>query len=240
MGHSEWKEADHGPLIQVSKDLFVVEAQLERMPFERRMTIIRHAEGQLLIHSAIACRESLMQEIEALGDVRCIVVPGPQHRMDAPAYAERYPNARVLTPQAAKGAVERVVSVDGDYSEIHHPGSAGASGIRAEVLDGVEVEGVLIYTAPNGERTLIFNDALMNLPHNIPGIQGWIVKLLGSTGGPKVTRMARWFFVDDAAAYKAHLLRLADTEGLTRIIVGHGEFIEKAPAEVLREVAETL
>jgi hypothetical protein len=46
--------------------------------------------------------------------------------------------------------------------------------------------------------------------------------------------------IKDAAALRAHLLRLAETPGLRRVIVAHHEVITEAPAETLRQVAQTL
>ena len=46
--------------------------------------------------------------------------------------------------------------------------------------------------------------------------------------------------VADRRAFADHLRRLADTAGLTRVIVSHGDIIDREPAAVLRRVADEL
>jgi hypothetical protein len=65
----------------------------------------------------------------------------------------------------------------------------------------------------------------MNLPDRLPGVKGALVRLLGSTGGPKVTWTARVGIVDDRRAWADHLRRLAARPALARIIPGHGAIV---------------
>lgn len=235
MSASAWKPARHAPLVTLGDGLWTVNAELELLPIGRRMTVMQAKSGELLVHSAVACDEPTMQAIDALGPVGTIVVPSASHKIDAPRYAARYPTARVLTPSAARRYVEKVLPVHGGYDEL-----SGDPRIRVEMLDGVAGEGVFFHTALAGDVSLVFNDALMNLPDRLPGFKGWITQLMGSTGGPKVTPTARRFIVRDPRAYGAHLRRLAETPGLRRIIVSHGAVIDDDAAGVLRRVADTL
>jgi hypothetical protein len=191
------------------------------------MTIVRLGGGDLVLHNAVACDEPTMAMIEALGRVRWIVVPSGHHRMDAHALASRYPEASVVTPA---GSVERVRArcpVDGALDLL-----PADPVLRAEPLDGVPAEAVLVHTDDGGAVTLIFNDAFMNVPDRLPGFRGLLAKLAGVTGGPRVTRTARIGIVRDKRAYAAHLRRLAATPGLTRIVPGHGDVIRDAAAAV--------
>jgi hypothetical protein len=83
------------------------------------------------------------------------------------------------------------------------------------------------------------NDIVFNQPH-LPGFFGWTYRLLGSSGGPKVTRVAKLVLVRDHAALRAHLLRLAGTPDLRRVIVMHGVTVRSGAPEMLRAVAGTL
>jgi hypothetical protein len=80
----------------------------------------------------------------------------------------------------------------------------------------------------------------MNLPASLPGFKGFVVKVIGSTGGPKVTNTAKWFIVKDRPAYATHLRRLADTPGLARVIPAHGAMVTEDPAAALRRAADGL
>lgn len=91
----------------------------------------------------------------------------------------------------------------------------------------------------NGEHTAVFNDVLFNMPH-ASGIPGVALRLAGSSGGPRVSRIARWFLVKDGQALAAHLARIADLPGLRSVVVSHHEVIDQDPAGTLRRVAATL
>jgi hypothetical protein len=68
--------------------------------------------------------------------------------------------------------------------------------------------------------------------------------LTGSTGGIKITRVARLFLIADKRAARAHLERLAALPGLCRIIVPHHVVIDRTsgmePGAALAAAAATL
>jgi hypothetical protein len=164
-----------------------------------------------------------------------LLVPNAYHRLDAPAFASRYPQLKVLSPKGGRSKIEEVVRVDGTYDDFD-----GGSSVDLEYLDGVATsEGVLTVRSPSG-TTLVFNDAVFNLPHG-KGLAGFIFRYItASTGGPKVTRLFRWFAVKNRAALASHLERLADIPDLKRIVVSHGRAVTHNPAGVLGRVAAEL
>src|SRR5687768_8895831 len=113
----EWKVLDHGPLERLADNLWRVKGSLPGMSLERVMTIVRRSDGSLILHSAIACDEPTMRQIEALGTPAIMIVPNRGHRLDAPAYKKRYPQLRVYTPRGGRETVEEVVAVDGAYED---------------------------------------------------------------------------------------------------------------------------
>ncbi len=233
--HEEWKVLRHGPIEKLEPNLWRVTGTLQGMALKRVMTLARLEDGRVAIHSAIALDEPSMAEIEEWGSPAVLLVPNSYHRLDAPAYKARYPKIRVLCPRGSRAKIEEVVAVDGDYDAFE-----GDSTVTLQHLDGVrKAEGVMIVRAPSG-ITLVFNDAVFNLPHG-RGMTGFIFRYItDSTGGPKVTRLFRWLAIKDRDAFKAHLRQLSETPDLTRIIVSHHRMITDRPAEVLREVAAAL
>jgi hypothetical protein len=109
-----------------------------------------------------------------------------------------------------------------------------------QAADGVPHEAVFIHRAPDGGETAICNDAFMNLPDRLPGVKGALVRLLGSTGGPKVTWTARVGIVDDRRAWADHLRRLAARPALARIIPGHGAIVTADAGAAFRRAADGL
>lgn len=231
----DWQVLRHGPIEKRDDNLWSVTGSLPGMSLKRVMTVVRLDNGRLVIHSAVALDDDAMAEIEAWGRPGFLLVPNAYHRLDAPAYAERYPDLKVLCPRGSRKKIEAVVRVDGDYDAFPED-----SMVELRYLDGLrEVEGVMIVRSDGGS-TLVFNDAVFNMPHG-EGIPGFIFRhLTASTGGPRVTRLFRMLAVKDKAAFKADLERLADTPGLKRIIVSHHRTIVDEPAAVLRRVAASL
>ena len=233
--NTEWKVLSHSPVAELDEGLWRVEGSLDNMPLKRVMTIAKRADGQLVVHNAVAIEESAMKEIEASGPIGFIVVPNSYHRLDAPAFKKRYPNAKVVCPPGARKKVEEVVPVDHTYAD--YPADDRVS-LRT-VAGTKEGEGVMTVVTPGGS-TLVFNDAVFNMPH-LSGVQGFVLKhLTQSTGGPKLSRVVRLFVIKDKAAFRADLEALAKTPNLKRIIVSHHEMIEGDPAATLATIASSV
>jgi len=231
--HTTWRVLPHGPIEKLSERVWRVEGDVPGMPLKRVMTIAKRADGGLVVHNAIALDDAGMAQIEQWGPVRVIVVPNGYHRLDAKVFAERFPNARVICPAGARKKIEEVVAVKGTYAD--EPDDLH---VRYETLDGTrQSEGAMIVRDVEG-TTVVLNDIVFNMPHQ-HGFSGFVLKhLTGSSGGPKISRIGRWFLAREKPALKAHLERLASLEGLKRVIVSHHQVIDQ-PA-VLREVAATL
>lgn len=233
---AHWNALPHGPLLAHEENLWSVEGQLPNMKLGRRMTVARTAGGRLIVHSAVALDDAGMAAVDALGPVGWLVVPNGFHRMDAPRFKQRYPGAVVLCPRGATKRVAQRVPVDGSYEDAAAPRDAS---VRLLHLAGTaDREGVLEVRSKGG-TTLVFNDCLFNQPH-MPGLDGWFLRVLGSTGTPRVTFIARTALVKDKARLREHLEELAGTPGLARLVPGHGAIIEDDPAGVLRAVASKL
>jgi hypothetical protein len=230
-----WTAARHRPLRLIADGLWEVDAELPSPPFQRRMTLIRLASGDLVVHSAVACDAPTMAQIDGIGPVAYIVVPNAYHRMDAPAFAARYPAAKVVTPPAAARRVRKVVRVDGGLDLL-----PADPALRWEPLDGVPAEVVLVHGDAQGRLTLVFNDVFFNIVDRPPGVKGVILSAVGSLGAARSTPIAKLFIIQERRALLAHLERLAQLPGLARIIPGHGAIIETDAPAALASVAASL
>lgn len=233
--HPTWTVLPHQPIEHLEDNLWRVQGSLQGMALRRVMTIARRGDGRLVIHNAIALDEASMAELDAWGEVGFILVPNGFHRLDAPAFKARYPQALVLCPSGSREKVAEVVRVDGVYEDFPEDPA-----IRLETLDGVgAMEGVMI-VASGERRTVVFNDAVFNMPHG-KGFTGFVFRhLTQSTGGPRVSRIAKLFVVKDKAAFRDHLARLAATPGLYRMIVSHHRTVEGDAAGAIRQAIDTL
>jgi hypothetical protein len=233
--HTAWRVLPHRPLAQLSERVWRLEGDLEGMPMKRVMTIVRRGDGGLVVHNAIAADDPTMAAVAKLGEIRTILVPNGFHRLDARVFHERFPAAQVVCPSGARAKVEQVVPVNATYDAVPADGV-----VELQTFDGTKArEGAMIVRDGDG-TTVVLNDIVFNMPH-APGIQGFVLKnIMGSSGGVKITRIARLFLVADKAGVRAHLERLAALPDLRRVIVSHHETIDRAPGRALAEAAATL
>jgi hypothetical protein len=232
---SEWKVAPHGPIEKLSPRVWRVQGEVPGAPLQRVMTVAKRGDGKLVVHSAIAMGEAEMKELDAWGPVGFIVVPNGFHRLDAPRYAARYPDAQVLAPAGSRAKVDEVVKTHGSTDEL--PGDSHVSFLAGE---GVAAKEAIMVVKDEDGVTLVLTDIVFNMPHQ-PGFSGFVLRHLAkSSGGPRVSNVARLLLVKDKKALAAQLRELAGIPNLRRVIVGHHETIEKEPAKVLRDVADSL
>ena len=230
-----WQVLGHAPIDKVTDHLWMVRGKLPKMNLQRWMCVARMSDGRLVVHNAIALEEDAMKELEAWGTPAFIVVPNGWHRLDCAVFKRRYPEAKVMCPEGSRKKVEEVVQVDLTYDEFPDDDV-----VSFEHVEGIaKAEGVMTVRSGDGDTTLVFNDLLFNVPHQ-SGFSGFVFRMLGSTGGPKVTRIFRMFAVKDKKAVRANLERLGATENLVRVVPGHGYVVTEEPGAVLGQVASQL
>jgi hypothetical protein len=234
--HTSWNVLEHGPLEQLSDNVWRAQGAVPGMSLKRTMTVVRRADGSLLLHSPIALDVARQAELDALGPIGVLVVPNAGHRLDAPAYKARYPDAVTFCPRGGRTEIAKVVTVDGTYDDYVDDGT-----IRFEHLDGVNAtEGAMIVRSPDGV-SVVLNDVVMNMDRKKDLLGFVFTTLMGSAPGPRVSRLARMVYVKDQAALRRHLERLAAIPDLKRLIVSHEKVTSgPAAAEALRTAARYL
>jgi hypothetical protein len=228
-----WVIQPYQQIQKLEENLWTVDGEI-RIPggtFLRKMTLVRLSDGRVTIHSAIPLDEADMQEIERWGEPTFCIIPNKRHRLDAPAFKERYPKLKVLCPTAVRRQAERVVRVDGGYELLPRELEW-----RTLALSGGEAV-FIIYRG--GRTTLLFADGLFNLPH-LPGAFGWMLRLIGSTAGPRVTPLTKLVAVANRRLLTAQYRELAAIPSLVRLIPGHGKNVEDQAPAVLRDVASRI
>lgn len=231
VGFTSWTVLPHDPVVKANPNLWYVMGKMNSGKTQRVMVIARRSDGDLVIHNPIALEEDLMAELEAFGNPAYLVVPNGFHRQDAFIWKERFKDTRVIAPAGARKAVQKAVPVSLDYDEM-----ADDDVVSLSHLDGTKAgEGVMLVRAPEG-TTAVFCDAVMN----VPPAKFPINFILGPTGVPSTPRAYCWMTIKDKGAFINHLRRLADREGIVRIIPGHGAPMDAGAPEVLRAVASQL
>jgi hypothetical protein len=231
-----WKVLPHQPIQKLEENLwFVVGSLGGNAPLKRTMVIGKRSDGRLVIHNAVALEDAAMKEIEAWGEPAFLLVPNGYHRIDARRFKDRYPAIKVLAPAGSRKRIEEKVHVDGSYED--YPADADVEVVN---MDGVNhAEGAMLVHSKSG-TTVAVTDAIFNMPH-APGFGGFLVKyIFASSGGPKLSRLARMALVKDKAAFRGQLEKFAEIPDLVRVLVAHHEPIDHEPKEALRRVAATI
>ena len=233
---TEWKVLPHGMPSEIDENILTVTGTIEMpmMQLPRRMTVVRLADGRLVVWSAIALDEAGMKTIEDFGEPAWLVVPNDHHRLDAGAWKQRYPCLQVAAPEGARKKIEEAVPVDTTSPRFGDPR------VRFEIVPGTRGhEAALVVENPSG-TTLVLNDIVANI-RDAKGFGGWLLGLMGFAGDePHVPKPIALMLVDDKAALRRQLLEWAGMATLRRIIVSHGEPIVADPQQALRDLAASL
>ena len=231
-----WTVLPHGRLSMLDENLLTVVGDLP-MPlgdFPRRMTIAKLRDGRLVVFSAVALDEPEMAALERFGTPAFLVIPSAIHRMDAKIWKDRYPDMIVVAPDGAREKAERIVPVDATHVDFADPT------VRYVTVPGTAGhEAALIVTTPRG-TTLVVNDLIWNV-HDRAGVSGWLFRKLHLTGPkPQIASVVRLGTIKDKGAVRAQLNAWARLRGLNRIVVSHGDIVERDPSGVLRGLAQGL
>jgi hypothetical protein len=231
-----WTVLPHGRLSTLDENLLTVvgELPLPLGEFPRRMTVVKLADGRLVVFSAVALDEPEMQALERFGEPSFLIVPSAIHRMDAKIWKDRYPDMKVIAPDGAREKAERIVPIDATHVDFGDPS------VRYVTVPGTAGhEAALIVESPKG-TTLVLNDLVWNV-HDRPGVSGWLFRKLHLTGPkPQIASVVRLGTIKDKGAVRAQLNAWARLRRLKRIVVSHGDVVERNAPGVLRELAQSL
>jgi hypothetical protein len=193
-----------------------------------RMSVLRLAGSDLLIHSPVSIDPTLRAALDAIGRVRWVVGPSLVHHLFLGDYARAYPAAELW----------------------------GAPGLAAKrpdlrfhrVLDGAraaEWDGHLAYRLFEGAprlnevvfwqratRTLLLTDLAFNVQagaRNRAKLFHWLVGAGGRFGPHRIIRAA----IRDRDAARRSLAKILEWD-FDRVIVAHGDVLEHGGREALR------
>ena len=222
-------------LVEHDENLFSAEHEfgwqggLIRIPV--RMTVIRLRAGPLILHSPIPIPPDLREALDALGPVGFIVVPEAHGRFAEEAVA-LYPDAVLLAaPDLPRRRRSRLVDASpGTLAD--QPPAAWKGEVECLLLNGFRLHEVLLFHAPS--RTLILTDLCFNIRSAPSRASGLFFRANGMWQHFGPSRIIRRIGVSDRKSFRASVERACAWD-FTRIVPGHGEVIEPAGPELIRE-----
>lgn len=199
-----------------------VKIGLGRIP--ARATILRLADGGLVLHSPLRIDDEVAKEIDALGEVRWLIAPNAYHWLYLRAAKERYAGARVFGPKALRKKL-------GDFAFEPLPESG-----RIDGLDEIEIQQIRGAPAMDEHvvhhartRSLVVSDLLFNVRECDSFAIRLVMRMMGTWQKTAMSNMWRFLVKDRAAAGES--ARRALAWEFDRVVVGHGDVIEEGARE---------
>lgn len=219
-----------GACIQLSDNLWVVERPQAFYGLEvgTRMTVIRLADGSLLLHSPVALDAALRGELDALGRVRYAVAPNRVHHLYAGDVAKAYPGTRLwVGPGLERKRPDlQFVAVLDDAAPAEWKGEVEQVFFRGRPYEN---EVVFFHRA---SRTLVMCDLAFNFGPRAALPTRVLMRLMRSYGRFGPSTLDPWLIRDRPAARRSLEKILA--WDFDRVVVAHGDVLESGGREALR------
>lgn len=217
-------------LIALDRDIWIVERRQRFYGLEvgTRMTVIRLADGSLLLHSAVALGPELRRELDAVGRVRFVVAPNRVHHLHAGEVAKAYPEARLWVAPGLPRKRPDLVFVDvlGDDAP-----AAWKDEVEQVFFRGRPYENeVVFFHRPS--HTLIMCDLAFNFGPSADAFTRLWMRLIRSYGRFGPSSLDPWLIRDRQAARQS-LERILAWD-FDRVIVAHGDVLQSGGREGLR------
>jgi hypothetical protein len=210
--------------------LCVYPMRLAGTRFDARMTVIRLASGQLMLHSPCDITAAIAMEIAALGPVAHIVAPGNFHHMFVATAQAAFPDARTwICPGVEKR--QPSLKFDDRLGDTAPPDWAGE-------IDQVLVRGTRLMREVamfhRASRTLILVDLIENFadatPHTGGALKFWFKYVFRMWGNPRPAPEYSMGWSNRKAG--AQSLRRILAWDFERIVLSHGDLIDRDAHDV--------
>jgi len=217
-------------LRELATDLWVLERPQRFWGLEvgTRMTVIRLADGSLLLHSPVSLDRELRRELDSRGEVRYAVAPNRFHHLYVGEVARNYAGVRTwVGPGVEHKRLDlEIAGVLDDEAPAEWRSQVDQLVFRGRPLEN---EVVFFHRA---SRTLILCDLAFNFGPRAPWFTRLVARLLGSYQRFGPSRLDP-FLIRDRAAARACMERIL-TWDFDRVVVTHGEVLESGGREALR------
>jgi hypothetical protein len=194
-----------------------------------RTTVIRLDDSSLLVHVPAPPTDALVEQLRALGSVRWLVVPNCWHHLGAPAAAARFPEAKLVGPASA---LDRNTALRLDVDIHSTEFSKQVPEFETLPLQGVPFwDETVLYHRPT--QTLLGADIVCSADAKDHWTWRCGARLTGCYERVRVPPDARKKIANKTATARSlHAMLERPAE---RLIIGHGEIIEKGCRDQLAQ-----
>lgn len=216
---------------QLAPDIWIAEAPQTFGGIEvgARMTVIRLADGGLLLHSPVHLTDLLRIELERLGRPCWAVAPNRFHHLYVGEYIAAYPELQL---HVAPG-------LESKRPDLHHAAILGDEAppawrgqIDQAVIHGYPLLNEVVFHH-RASRTLVVSDLVFHIGPESPLATRLVFWLMRGYGRPGPS-VAERVLMRDREAAKESLRRVLSWD-FDRLILAHGRILESGGREALRE-----
>jgi len=217
-------------LRRLAEDLWVEERPQRFYGLEvgARMTVMRLADGSLLLHSPVSLDSALRRELDCLGPVRYAVAPNRFHHLYAGEVAKAYPEARLWV---APGVEHKRPDLEFAGVLADEAPEEWQDEVAQVFFRGRPFENEITFLH-RPSRTLVLCDLAFNFGPRAPFGTRLFMRLVGGYGRFGPTRLDPLLIRDRAAARQSFERILA--WDFDRVVVAHGEVLEAGGPAALR------
>lgn len=194
-----------------------------------RMTVLRAADGSLLLHSPVHLDPPLRDAIDALGRVRWLVGPSKVHHLFLGEWVRAYPGATLC---GAPGLAEKRRDLAFHCVLDRMPPSGWPEAVSLQRIDGAPLMNeVALLHRPS--RTLVLTDLVFNVVpdgRNRARLFHWLAGATGRFGPHRIVR----FGIRDRAAARRSLDAILAWD-FDRVVMSHGEILAAGGRERMRD-----
>jgi len=221
----------NAPLCELAENIWIAERSQRFYGVEvgTRMTVMRLADGSLLLHSPVSLAPELRRELDSIGRVCFAVAPNRLHHLYAGEVAEAYPAVRLwVAPGLDRKRPDLVyVGVLGDEAPAEWKDEVDQVFFRGRPYEN---EVVFLHRA---SRTLIMCDLAFNFGPRAAAPTRLLMRLLRSYGRFGPSKLDP-LLIRDRRAARQSLERILAWD-FDRVVVAHGDVLESGGREALRQ-----
>lgn len=194
-----------------------------------RMTVVRLATGELVLHSPVRGTPELFDAVAALGIVGWIVAPNAFHHLFFLEWTARFPEAQTRVAPALHKKRKDLAN----FTSLDEVPDAWGEELEVVRLDGLPTIGEYVFFH-RPSATLIASDIAFNFGEESPFLTRWFVRFAGRLDELAPTALER-ILMRDRDAFRASMDKVLAWP-FTRVVVAHGKIFESedAPAALAK------
>ncbi len=214
----------YSPPRQIAENLWEIRGEWSNK-FGRRMTVIRLADGRVVVHNAIELKPEDLRWLKSLGPVAFVLAPNVFHCSDA-GWMAKETGAPLYVPRKKfrKFAKFHPRDINQEFPALPD--------LKCIPMQGTRISEAAFYHTPS--RTLILCDLAFHMRDEFTGFEKVFMrwnKVGGRFGPSRLTKLLfakdRYALIDSFCILLAH--------DFDRVIVNHGEILETGGRERLRD-----